>query len=134
MPCEYTAEPDGNLVLLKVWGEVTMDERFETITRLIADENINRGAGFLFNVSKVSRSPTYVEMDDMSSLIRKLLAHSGGHIAMIDGNASHLASMRILANLVYKDGPVRVRVFDNELPAREWLKREAAYAGIHPVE
>ena len=122
MPIEYSFDPEAGIVSIVCSQNLTVDERIQSVDRVIDDPDLPELASVLIDVRKVKNAPTYNEIILIGLLIERLLVRFERRLSIVNSiTTSHVTSSHLVSILVDKKYG-EVRVFKSEDEARNWLK------------
>ncbi|MBI1176909.1 hypothetical protein GC207_05665 [bacterium] len=123
MAFKYFYEEQTSLLNIVGYGEVTMDERVRCVQRVLADPDLANCSAIIIDVNEVTNPPNVDEVPFVARLIDKLRTRFGGRVAIVNAVGGHVTASHMVALSAVGEYD-HVRVFQSEIAAREWLKRQ----------
>jgi hypothetical protein len=121
MPFDYAYEPENRLLTITGKGDVSLEDRYDCVRRMMSDKSADKESNILINVCEVTNKPSSDDIPAIVSLIMRLRTRYGGRIAILNTVAGHVTLTNLIAlSADIDDGKVRAFLSDTE--ALKWLK------------
>jgi len=113
-------EPESNLLTITGTGTVSIEERYDCLSRLVWDKTIAPNIHILIDVRRVTNVPTTEECFSIITLIDQLQFRFTGRLAILNNGTGRVTTTHLIVAGA-KSGPDKLKAFISEPAARQWL-------------